>query len=214
MTTQRFSSTLLILLAAPCLAQEWQAGGGGGYSLYRNLTASNATGTVQSGFNGGFAVSAIALHEMHRWVGGELRYEYLQNEMKVSGGGQQVTFSGQSHAIHYDLILNATPKESKIRPFVAVGGGGKYYRGTGKESAYQPLDDFVVLTATSEFMPLVSAGGGVKFRISPRVNLRLEFRDFMTPVPTKVITPVPGTKLEGWYHNFVPMLALTFGLKS
>jgi hypothetical protein len=57
---------------------------------------------------------------------------------------------------------------------------------------------------------LVSAGGGVKIELSSLLSLRLEARDYATTFPDEVIAPVPGTRVRGWLHDFVPMIGLTF----
>ena len=36
-------------------------------------------------------------------IGGEIRYTFLQNDMKLESGSAKATFGAQAHAIHYDL---------------------------------------------------------------------------------------------------------------
>ena len=58
---------------------------------------------------------------------------------------------------------------------------------------------------------MVSVGGGIKFAISPSIQLRVEVHDYLTPFPSKVITPNQGTKGGGgWLQDFVPMFGLSF----
>ena len=60
-------------------------------------------------------------------------------------------------------------------------------------------------------MPLeLSIGGGVKFKLSPHVALRTEFRDFVTPFPKELITPAPGAKVGSMLHNFIPMAGISY----
>jgi hypothetical protein len=59
-------------------------------------------------------------------------------------------------------------------------------------------------------VPVVSAGGGVKFRLTELMTFRVEARDFATPVPTEVIAAVPRASVRGWLHDIVPMVGLTF----
>jgi hypothetical protein len=99
---------------------------------------------------------------------------------------------------------------SKVRPYVAFGGGMKYYRGTGAETAFQPLTNFAILTRTNEVQPLLSAGGGLKIAISESVEFRADMHDFITPFPKKVITPGPGAGISGWLHNIVPTAGISF----
>jgi hypothetical protein len=88
-----------------------------------------------------------------------------------------------------------------------VGGGMKLYEGTGKDIAVQPLGRIAVLTRTTQWKPLISFGGGVKFRVGDRAAVRVEVRTNMTEVPTEVITPING-KISGWLLNFAPMVSL------
>ena len=97
-------------------------------------------------------------------MGGEARYTYQSDDLRVSSGAVKAKASAQSNAFHYDVLIHATSKESSVRPFFAVGAGMKFYRGTGAEPAFQPLSNLVVLTHTNEAQPLISVGGGVKFQ--------------------------------------------------
>ena len=117
--------------------------------------------------------------------------------------------TGQSHAIHYDVLVHMTSKESRLRPFLAAGAGVKIYRGTGAEVAYQPLSNLVVLTHTQEAQPLISVGGGVKISVSKRALLRLDFRDYLTPVPSSLLAAPPFSKISGWVHDFVFLVGVS-----
>jgi hypothetical protein len=58
----------------------------------------------------------------------------------------------------------------------------------------------------------VSVGGGIKFNLNHMLQLRVEAHEYITPFPTKVITPALGSKTSGFLMDFVPMgaLAITF----
>lgn len=205
-----YTLALFVVLAPSGLAQNWEIGGVGGFGFPRNQTVTNATGTAKAGFENGAAVGAIGGQNLYRYLSGEMRYTYRFGDLKVSSGGEKANFAAQTHAIHYDLLFFAKPRGAKIRPFVAGGGGIKFFRGTGKEKADQSLIDFVALTKTHDVKGLISVGGGVKASLSERTLLRVEFRDYITPFPKNVIAPVPGAKISGWLHDFVPMVGLTF----
>jgi hypothetical protein len=198
------------LMTTVCIAQQWELGAGGGFGFPRNLTVTSPAGNGKAGFMSGAAVSAFAGNNMHSRLSGEVRYTYRFGDLKVSGGGQQATFTGETHAIHYDLVFHATKSGSRIRPFVAGGGGVKVFRGTGVETSYQPANKFALLTKTQETLGLISAGGGVKFALTDLLVLRMEFRDYITPFPQEVIAPAPGAKIHGWLHDFVPMAGIAF----
>jgi len=123
--------------------------------------------------------------------------------MRVRSGSTEATAKAESHAIHYDVLVHGARMGSAIRPFLAVGAGVKFYRGTGPEPSFQPLSNLVVLTHTSEAQPLISVGGGIKFKLSRVTLFRVDFRDYATPLPNNLLAPYPGTKLSGWMHDFV-----------
>ncbi len=206
-----FGGLLLASALLPaCLAQRGYLGGTAGYGVAKGLTITNAAGTAETGFKPGAAAGAFAGHSLYEYVSGEFRYLYRFGDLKLSSGGTEVTFSGMSHAVHYDLLIFGRNRDAPVRPFAAVGGGVRYYRGTGKEHAYQPLSSFAILTKTSEVKGLLTAGGGIQVKLAQHVFLRAEFRDYITPVPRVVITPVPGAKIKGWVHDFTPLGGIGF----
>jgi hypothetical protein len=206
-----FSRIIMLSVPLPFFltGQSWEVGGSGGYGLVRdvNVTAGNASGSA--GFASGVAFGAILGNQVTRWIGGEARYTYRSSDMRVSSGSTKATAAAESHAIHYDILIHAASKESPIRPFLAAGAGMKVYRGTGAEPTYQPLSNLVVLTHTNEAQPLISVGGGVKFSVSPHAILRLDFRDYATPVPTSLLATPSGSKIGGWIHDFVFLVGVS-----
>src|ERR1051325_5837503 len=207
----RFLHVLTLLLPLPCLmtGQQWEVGGSAGYGLYRdvNVTAGSVTG--KTGFAPGVAFGGVIGNQMNRWVGGEARYTFRSDDLRVSSGSVEAKAKAQSHAIHYDVLLHAAKKESPIRPFAAIGAGVKIYRGIGAEPAVQPLSNLVVLTHTREAQPLISAGGGVKFSMSHRTMLRLAARDYFTPVPGNLLSTRGTTRVGGWMHDFVFLVGIS-----
>ncbi len=198
------------LLLVPCLAsaQQWEVGGGAGYAFERKLNVSRDSTAAEAGFKNGFLFSVWGGQDLYRHVGGELRYTYQASNLQLSQDGTKVGLTGDSHAIHYDFLFNATPRESRVRPFVAAGAGIRFFRGTEDEPVYQPLSEFAVLTRTEQVKPLISLGGGVRVKLSRHAQFRLDFRDYMSPFPKQVIAPVPGAKLKGWLHDFVPIVGI------
>ncbi len=202
--------TLLGLAVSGCLAQEWELGVAGGYGYSRDATVNTAAGDGEAGFKHGALVSAVVGNNMYSHVGGELRYVYRLGDLNVRGGGQEASFSGESHLIHYDLLIHAAKKGARVRPFAAVGGGVRVFRGTGTEVSYQPASKYALLTKTQELEGLISVGGGVKIAVSRSVSFRLDFRDYITRFPTGVIAPAPGAKIDGWLHDLASMAGISF----
>jgi len=201
---------LVALTASDCLAQEWSLGVMGGFGYSRDLTVTNSTGSGKVGLKPGLAVGAYGGNDMYERWSGEMRYLYRVSNLKVSGGGQEAGFSGETHVIHYDVLYHTADRDAKVRPFVAGGGGVKVFRGTGIERAFQPASKFALLTKGQEVLGMVSVGAGAKVTISDLMHLRVEFRDYISPFPTEIITPAPGAKIKGWLHDFVPTVGIGF----
>jgi hypothetical protein len=207
----RFLNVLTLLLPLPCLmtGQQWEVGGSAGYGLYRDVKVTAGTVTGNAGFASGVAYGGVFGNQMNQWVGGEARYTFRSNDLRVSSGSTEAKLKAQSHAIHYDVLIHAKKIESPIRPFAAIGAGVKYYRGIGAERSVQPLSNLVVLTHTSEAQPLISAGGGVKFSLSRNAILRLDARDYFTPLPNNLLATPGSTRIGGWMHDFVFLVGVS-----
>ncbi len=192
------------------IAQSWEVGGGvgGGFYTAQNVTSGSgsASAKIQTG-----VVGSVWLGNtwQGRWSG-ELRYDYGMGDLALSSGGTSATFGARTQQFHYDIMWHATSSESRIRPYVGAGAGIKLYQGTGTQVAYQPLSNFALLTQQQDLTPLVSAGAGVKFQLSPHVQIRLDVHDYLTPFPKNVITPNYGAKVGGWLQDIVPMIGISY----
>ncbi len=200
----------LLAFAASCLAQHWEVGASVGAGFIPGASVTSPQGSAKAGFQTGVSFGAFVGQNLYRHLSGEVRYAFMQRNLKLSSGGQDATFSGRQHAVHYDLLIHPSRKESRMMPFAIVGGGLKVFQGTGKEAAFQPLSQFGYFTKTTEVKPLISVGGGVKFAIAQHVNLRAEFRDFITMFPKEIIAPAPGAKFGRMLHDFVPMIGISY----
>ena len=206
-----FGCTLALLFVGISAAQEWEVGGMASYGFYRNATATSPDGSASAGFGPGAGFGALVGYSSNSRIGGEFRYTFEMNDLRLSSGGTEAKFGGQAHVIGYDLILHPRAIHGgKVQPFLAVGGGMKLYRGTGTEQAYQNLENFALLTRTQQVEPMISVGGGIKMMIGRRLLLRAEVRDYLTPFPSNVIAPVPPAKIGGWLNDFVPMIGISY----
>ena len=201
----------LMLSAVPAAlwSQRWEVGGSAGYGLYRDASVTNGAVSGKTGFQSGIAFGGVFGNETTRHVGGEARYTFRSNDLRVTSGSTKATASAQSHAIHYDVLIHGASQEAAVRPFFAAGAGVKYYRGTGEERVFQPLSNLVVLTHTNEAQPLISVGGGVKFAVARRTLLRFDFRDYVTPFPSSLLALPANSRAKGWMHDFVLMVGIS-----
>ena len=192
------------------LAQKWEVGAGVGGSFYTSQTFTNAVGRADASLSNAVAVSAWLGNNPGRMLGGELRYDYENSGLRLSGNGGNSSFGGHTNAFHYDFLLNMASSEASFRPYLAAGAGVKLYTGTGQELPVQPLSNIGFLTRTTQTEGLLSVGGGVKFNLTRSAQLRLDLRDNLTPFPKNVIAPAAGTKVGGWLQDFVIMAGLSF----
>ncbi|HTS48348.1 MAG TPA: outer membrane beta-barrel protein [Bryobacteraceae bacterium] len=204
---------LSILGISSCLGQTWSLGGAAGFGFYHDATITNGSGSVQAGFGPRLSLSAVLGQNMGDYFGGEMRYTFRDGDAELKSGGQEVNMDAEAHAVHYDVLFYATPRNRKLRPYAAAGGGIKYYKATGAEYLAQPLSNFAFLTHANEVEGLLSAGGGLKYSINEHWLVRVDFRYYATPFPDKLFMPAPGAKINGWLHDFVPLAGIdwTFG---
>jgi hypothetical protein len=198
------------LLAMPAFAQKYEFGILGGGSIYQSKQITNPGGNASAGFRMGWTAGVTVGHDMYKHIGGEVRYGFLHNQMKLTSGDSKASFGGQAHVIHYDILIHTRDTSSDVRPYVSFGGGLKMFRGTGAEQAFQPLSNIGILTKTQQTVALGSFGAGVKVRLSERTWFRFDVRDYLTPFPKEVIAPSPGSKVSGWINNIVPTAGLLF----
>src|SRR5688572_12992344 len=108
-------ATLAAAAALPAIAQRHDFGIHGGGSLYQKKTITNPRGTADAGFSTGWLAGFTAGQDMYEHIGGEIRYSYLNNKMKLESGSAKATFSGQAHAIHYDILIHGAGREAPVR---------------------------------------------------------------------------------------------------
>ena len=202
-----------ILLVQPLNAESgYEIGAVGLISTYTKVDVEgrSSTGRVGPGFgpSGGFFLGQT-MCDRGRW-GGEFRYIYFKNDLELEGAGESVEFGAQSQAIHYDVLYYLSNKNAKVRPYVAAGFGVKVYQGTGSEEPFQPLTDLALLTKSSEAMPTGDFGAGVKIQMGKSWFFRIEFRDYFSGIPRKVIAPAPGASIDGILHHWAPFFGITW----
>jgi len=203
-------SVVALLVIGVAGAEEYEIGALGGSGFMRSVGVAGARGSASTGLEPGFSAGAIVGNDMYSRLSGEVRYLFRDSNLRLRSGDNKVSFGGVSHVIHYDLLYSFAPKRSRVRPFVAGGAGVRVFRGTGRETAFQPLIEYAALTHTREVKPVVSLGAGLRIDLSPRVRFRVEFRDYLSPFPKQVIAPVGGTRISGWIHDVMPLAGISY----
>jgi hypothetical protein len=201
---------LALFCVGAALAQEYEIGGLGGAGFMRGIGVTGARGSASTGLAPGFSAGMVVGNDMYPHLSGEIRYLFRDSNLQLSSGGSRVTFSAVSHLVHYDLLFFPSARRSKARPFVAGGAGARVFRGTGRETAFQPLIEYAALTRTQEVKPVISVGAGIRMDLSPRLRFRAEFRDYLSPFPKQLIAPVGGAKIAGWLHDVMPLAGISY----
>ena len=207
-------STLLgfaVAMACSCVcsAQEWELGAVGGYGWYYNPSITNPASSGRVGFPPRAAVGVVLGDDLFNYVGGEFRYLFRYGGPQLESNRITETAPGYTNAITYDGLLYMTNRESTIRPFVAAGVGVKIFTGSGRNLT-QPLAGLAVLRQVSQVEPAISFGGGLKYLVARHIQLRLDFRIYMTPLPDEVIRPTALSTINRWLFDFVPLGGISY----
>ena len=158
--------------------------------------------------SGYFCVDPKSLSER---VAIEGRYIYQDGDLQILGRSAEANLDGDSSALLGELICSLFGRHASLKPYFAAGGGVRVYRGTQNPAADEPLMDLALLHHVTQTVGLVSYGGGAKWHFAEHWWVRLDLRDYVTPFPTQVISPAAGMHLNGWLHDFVPTLGLSWG---
>jgi hypothetical protein len=201
---------LAIFFSCRCLAQEWEIGGLAGFAWYRNATISNSAGSVEAGFTPKFAMGVVFGENIHKYIGGEVRWMLIFGEPLLRMDGIRANATGYTNVVNYDLLIHTAREGAKMRPFLAVGAGVKVYSETGGINLTQPLLGFAVLRRVNQTEPLISVGGGLKYMVHRHVQFRADFRTYMTPTPDELFRPALASRVHGWLYNFVPTAGLSY----
>lgn len=210
MRSLHYIAMAALALSLPCLAQEWEFGGAGGYGWNANPSIVSPAGSIQSGFAPKGAVGVVFGQNMYEHLGGEVRYLFQFGGPRLQFNGTDLSSTGYSNLVTYDLLFHLTNRESKFRPYVAGGAGVKVYTGGQLRFASQPFAGSAVLVPNNQVEAAISVGGGLKYRVSRHALLRLDFRTYMTPFPDQILRPTGISQVHGWIYNFVPLGGVSF----
>jgi hypothetical protein len=207
-------SILLLAAAGSALAQQWEMGVVGGGSFLNTTSVSGSAGSATAGFQAGFVGGGYFGQNLYRHLSGQVRYEFFQSNLQITAGNTSASFAGMAHAVHYDFVLH-TERRSRVQYFAAFGGGMKIFQGTGAETSFQATENYGYMTHTRQIEPMISVGGGFTYRLSPRLYLRAELRDFITPFPNQIIaSPSSSVKYGSFLNDLVPMVGLDYVFQS
>src|SRR5689334_21111640 len=188
------------LAVAACRAAEaqWDFGAEIGIGTSHDPSLTSPGGSAQSGFRTMATASVVWAENPYQYIGGEFRYMFRWGGPKLTSNGTQASMDGYANVITYDLLVHLKSRESRVRPYVAAGSGIKIYTGTAQRFSSQPLSDIAVLVPGTQVEPVISTGGGLKYLLRPGLQIRLDFRTHMTPLPNDLIRPTGRSVIHGW----------------
>ena len=192
--------------ATACFAGDYELGLSVGYGAYRNASVTSPAGSAVAGFENQVAAGAFFGEDLYQHLSGEVRYDFQDGGGFLSTTLAKASIPGRSHAVHYDFLLHARRREAALRPFVAFGGGVKVYQFSGPSVGLSQA----VLINDEQVVGLLSVGAGVRYRLTNRIYVRGDFRDYITPMPTSLFLPTPGAHDQGFFHQFTPMVSVSF----
>jgi hypothetical protein len=202
---------VLLCAAAGCAQNNAEIGASIGYGAYRDVRVNAPGGTATVGIRNRFAAGAVVCEDLFERISGEIRYLYQDGDPFLSNGARRGNIQGQSHSFFYDVLFHLHDRDRRMRPYFAAGIGAKYYRTTGPEPDPQPLPDIAQLVHVNQWRFQADFGFGVKYRLSPHVILRGDFRWQVTQFPTALWVPATGGTDRGLFQMFVPMFGVSYG---
>ncbi len=202
---------IAVVLASAGLAQDWELGGSVGYGAYRSGTVIGgdgqpATAEILNRFTAGVVIG----QEPYEYISGELRWTYQDGHAVLAAAGVREEMDGHSHAVTYDVLIHFRRRERRLRPFFAAGAGIKGYIANGPAPQFNLLPAVATLAERDEWKPVFDLGGGVKYRLTDHVQLRFDFRDYLTTFPKRQIVPATYSTARGIFQQFTPMLGVSY----
>jgi opacity protein-like surface antigen len=201
---------IAILFSGFIFAQQYEVGANIGYGLYRDGSIYSATGTAQAGIRNRFAAGITIGEDFAKYVSAEFRYLYHDGHPFLQAPGVKADIQGQSDTLTAELLFHFKTREHRWRPFLAGGSGAKEYVIAGPEPFPQPIPQIASLTSNDVWKVVFSVGGGVKFRLMDHMELRAEFRDYLTTFPRQQIVPAPHNTARGIFEQFTPLFGVSY----
>jgi hypothetical protein len=196
----------LLLSAAILHAEQWELGGAAGFALTRDVTIERAGASAKAGLAKMATASFYVSHRERRLFGGDFWYTFRPGDLQLKSGSTKIGFNSVSHLVHYDITIHPSRGNKKFDPYFAAGGGIRVIRGTGRESAFQGLNNLAVLSRTQEILPLLSVAAGVRAQLSKHASIRFEIRDNLSSFPGKVIFVNRQATSGNWLHDLTPQV--------
>ncbi len=171
-----------LALCIPASAQDAEIGITAGYSSFRDgYIASSSGGGVSSTYEytSGIRIGARMSFDFHRYFAHEVSYAFQSAKFKETTDDQVYLIlnvretRSQIHNYYYNFVVHATPRGSRVRPFVTGGVGGTAFIPPGYSS----------FQSQGQTKLGYNYGAGVKFLVSDNYGVRFDVRDQVTGKP-------------------------------
>jgi opacity protein-like surface antigen len=200
----------IVFAAAVASAQPWELGADIGYGVYRDGTIFSDQGTAQAGIRNRFAAGIVLGDEFSKYVAAEFQYLYHDGHPYLDFAGTRTDIQGNSDALTANLLFHFKTRDHRWRPFLEGGAGGKEYVIAGPEPFPQPIPQIASLTTNDVWKVVFSVGGGIKLRLLKQMEIRGEFRNYLTTFPRQQIVPAPHNTARGIFEQFTPLFGVAY----
>lgn len=180
----------LLLLAPPVHAQYIAVGGGGLFS--RDLNSGQAGGVVGGPARSEFSNSGILAVDagvgFFSLLTAGLHYSYARPELLLRRGdafGSSARVDLSAHTLTFEGRLR-TPQIAGFRLYGLAGVGFTRFALDVREAVETPFPRGAPDNVLSAVFPV---GGGIEKSLTPLVHLKLEVRDYITPVSERFFQP-------------------------
>lgn len=205
----RIAVVASVFISVAC-AQRWELGGVAGYGFYRNGTVTSGPGSETAGIVDRFTAGGLLCEDLFQHFSGEVRYLYGDGHPFLSMPGYRADMNGRTHTLTYDALLQVFDRDHRLRPYAALGIGGKGYEATGPAPSLHSAPQIGTLVHTTQWTVVGDFGGGIKYRLHKNAVFRVEVRDYISPLPDRLIVALGNGKTAGLLHQITPLAGLSY----
>jgi hypothetical protein len=200
-----------VLFAGVAGAQGYEIGANIGYGVYHDGSIFSADGTAQAGILNRFAAGIVFGDEFSDYVSAELQWLYHDGHPYLTFQGTRTDIQGNSEALTYNFLFHFKKVEgSRWRPFLEGGAGAKEYVIAGPAPNPQPAPQIATLTTNDVWKMVFVPGAGVKLHVIKHMDMRVEFRDYLTTFPRQQIVPATHNTARGVFGQFTPLFGMSY----
>ncbi|HUA60620.1 MAG TPA: outer membrane beta-barrel protein [Verrucomicrobiae bacterium] len=200
----------VVLFVAAAWGQQYEIGADVGYGIYHDGTVFSTQGTAAAGILNRFAAGIVFGDEFSDYASAELQYLYQDGHPFLRYAGTRTDIQGNSEAVTYSFLFHFKKQDHRWRPFLEGGMGAKGYIIAGPAPNPQPIPQIATLTANDVWKVVFVPGAGIQLRVIKHMDMRVEFRDYLTTFPRSQIMPAAGNTARGIFQQFTPLFGIAY----